>query len=88
MFDGGVVNDASFAVHPAPLAPGSITAIFGTDLNDGSDNDKSMFGSDGKLVKSDPNIDLSLFGSDGKLVKSLGGASVKIDGFAAKPCLQ
>jgi hypothetical protein len=34
--DGGIVNNGSFALHPAPLAPGSIAAIFGTNLNDGT----------------------------------------------------
>src|SRR5690606_10512983 len=33
--DGGVVNNGSFALHPALLAPGSIAAIFGANLNDG-----------------------------------------------------
>jgi uncharacterized protein (TIGR03437 family) len=32
IFDGGVVNGASFAVAPAPVAPGSIIALFGTNL--------------------------------------------------------
>lgn len=46
---GGVVNNASFAPDPAPMAPGSIAAIFGTNLNNGSQNPDSGFGSDGKL---------------------------------------
>jgi len=44
--DGGVVNHASFA----PMAPGSIAAIIGTDLNDGSMIAFSNFGEDGKLL--------------------------------------
>jgi uncharacterized protein (TIGR03437 family) len=49
----GVVNNASFTPHPAPVAAGSIAAVFGTNLNDGS----SVFFSDfddntGKLVTS------------------------------------
>jgi uncharacterized protein (TIGR03437 family) len=50
LFDGGVVNNASFAKSPAPVAPGSIAAVFGTGLNDGSTVLFSSFGSDGKLV--------------------------------------
>ena len=48
--EGGVVNNASFAPSPAAVAPGSIVAIFGTDLNDGSTVNFSSFGSDGRLV--------------------------------------
>jgi uncharacterized protein (TIGR03437 family) len=48
--EGGVVNNASFALHPAPMAPGSIAAIFGNDLNDGSEVANSGFGPDGKLL--------------------------------------
>lgn len=47
---GGVVNNASFAPSPAPMAPGSIAAVFGTNLNDGSSVLSSAIGSDGKLV--------------------------------------
>jgi len=50
LFDGGVVNNASFALSPAPVAPGSIAALFGTNLNDGSKVLFSSFGKDGKLV--------------------------------------
>jgi uncharacterized protein (TIGR03437 family) len=49
---GGVVNNASFAPAPAPVAPGSIAAVFGSDLNDGSSQQSSSFGADGKLVTS------------------------------------
>ncbi|MBI2819728.1 MAG: SBBP repeat-containing protein [Acidobacteria bacterium] len=48
--DGGVVNHASFAPSPAPVAPGSIAAVYGTNLNDGSSVWFSSFGPDGKLV--------------------------------------
>ena len=48
--EGGIVNNASFAPNPAPVAPGSIAAIFGTGLNDGSQVLSSAFGPDGKLV--------------------------------------
>lgn len=47
---GGIVNNASFAPSPQPVAPGSITAIFGTGLNDGSQVLSSAFGADAKLV--------------------------------------
>lgn len=47
---GAVVNNASFATSPQPVAPGSIAAVFGTGLNDGSQVLTSAFGADGKLV--------------------------------------
>ena len=47
---GGVVNNATFAPSPAPLAPGSIAAVFGSNLNDGSVVLASSFGPDGRLV--------------------------------------
>lgn len=50
VFDGGVVNNASFAPSPAPVAPGSIAAVFGTGLNDGSMVLFSSFDKAGKLV--------------------------------------
>ena len=50
VFDGGVVNNASFAPSPAPLAPGSIAAVFGTGLNDGSMVLFSSFDKEGKLA--------------------------------------
>jgi uncharacterized protein (TIGR03437 family) len=43
VFDGGVVNNASFAPNPAPMAPGSIAAIFGSNMNDGTANPNSSF---------------------------------------------
>ncbi len=50
VFDGGVVNNASFATSPAPVAPGSIAAVFGTGLNDGSMVLFSSFDKEGKLA--------------------------------------
>jgi len=47
---GAVVNNASFAPSPQPVAPGSIAAVFGTGLNDGSQVLTSAFGPDHKLV--------------------------------------
>lgn len=44
------MNSASFAPNPAPVAPGSIAAIFGSGLNDGSQVLSSSFGPDGKLI--------------------------------------
>ena len=49
---GGTVNNASFAPGSTPLAAGSIAAIFGTNLDDGSMDPFSSFGSDGKLITS------------------------------------
>jgi uncharacterized protein (TIGR03437 family) len=46
----GTVNNASFTPGTTPLAPGTIAAIFGSNLNDGSINPSSSFGSDGKLL--------------------------------------
>jgi uncharacterized protein (TIGR03437 family) len=45
-----VVNNASFATGTNPLAPGTIAAIFGTNLDDGSNDAFSAFGKDGKLL--------------------------------------
>lgn len=49
---GGVVNNASYAPSPAPVAPGSIAAVFGSNMNSGSTVLSSSFGTDGKLVTS------------------------------------
>jgi uncharacterized protein (TIGR03437 family) len=46
----GVVNNASFAPGVNALAPGTIAAIFGTGLNDGTRNPFSAFGSNGRLI--------------------------------------
>jgi uncharacterized protein (TIGR03437 family) len=46
----GVVNNSTF--RGGPLAPGSIAAVFGTNLNDGSTVRFSSFGLGGKLVTS------------------------------------
>ena len=48
---GGVVNNASFALHPAPIAPGAIIAIFGTNMTAGGVTvDDTSLGADGKVV--------------------------------------
>ena len=48
--DLGVVNNASFAAGSNPVAPGTIVAVFGTNLNDGSTTLSSSFGPNGTLV--------------------------------------
>lgn len=45
-----VVNNASFAVGTNPLAPGTIAAIFGSNLDDGTNNAFSSFGPNGALL--------------------------------------
>jgi len=45
----GTVNGASFAPGSNPMAPGTISAIFGTSLNNGSTASASGFESDGRL---------------------------------------
>ena len=45
----GIVNNASFAPGTNALAPGTLAAIFGTGLNDGSQNSSSSF-VNGKLA--------------------------------------
>ncbi len=52
MVDGSTVSAASFLLHPAPLAPGSIASLFGKYLNDGPAVGTSSLGTDGKLVTS------------------------------------
>src|SRR6266567_6994560 len=50
VFANGTVNAASFAPGTTPLAPGTIVAIFGTNLNDGSSDSSSSFGTNGRLL--------------------------------------
>jgi uncharacterized protein (TIGR03437 family) len=45
-----VVNNASFALGTNPLAPGTIAAIFGTALDNGTNNAFSSFGTNGELL--------------------------------------
>ncbi len=45
-----VVNNASFATGTTPLAPGTIAAIFGSNLDDGTQNPFSSFGPNGALL--------------------------------------
>jgi uncharacterized protein (TIGR03437 family) len=50
--DGATVNGATFALHPAPLAPGAIATIFGANLTTGSVALSTSFGLNGQLVTS------------------------------------
>ena len=45
-----VVNNASFAVGTNSLAPGTIAAIFGSNLDDGTNNAFSSFDKNGELL--------------------------------------
>jgi hypothetical protein len=46
----GVVNNGSYAKYPAPVAPGSIAAVFGSNLNDGTVVLSSALDGEGKVV--------------------------------------
>ncbi len=50
VFVGGVVDGASFALDPNPLAPGAIVSIFGSDLTDGTTAATFIDTSTGKLT--------------------------------------
>jgi len=51
IFDGGVVSNASFAAHPAPVAPGTLIAIFGTNLTaNGATADDTFLGPDNRIT--------------------------------------
>jgi len=63
---GGIVNNASYTLASASVAPGSIVAIFGSNLTDGS----SCL---------PPSCNPS-FNSDGRLNTLLSGAEVKVNG--------
>ena len=52
VYNGGVVNNASYAPSSSGVAPGSIAAVFGTSLNDGASVLSSALGADGNLVTS------------------------------------
>lgn len=47
--DAGVVNNATFAAGTNPVAPGSIVAIFGTNLTDGSTHNDPSFDNNKRL---------------------------------------
>jgi uncharacterized protein (TIGR03437 family) len=63
---GGVVNNASYNLQSTFVAPGSIAALFGTNLTDGT----SCL----------PPTCNPAFGSDGKLNTSMAGAQVSVNG--------
>lgn len=49
--EGGIVSNASFALHPAPLAPNTIIAIFGANLTKGNASvDDTFLAPDGKVT--------------------------------------
>jgi len=50
VFNSGVVNNASYAAGTNALAPGTIAAVFGTNLNNGAAGVPGSFGSNGKLL--------------------------------------
>ena len=50
--EGAILHAASFARHPAPLAPGSLAVVFGAYLNDGPQVASTTIGQDGKVVTS------------------------------------
>ena len=64
---GGIVNNANYAPGTTPLAPGSIAAIFGTNLTDGT----SCLPAGG----CNPSFD-----SDGRLNTVMSGAQVTVNG--------
>ena len=64
-----IVNGASFTLTSSSLAPGSIAAIFGSNLTDGT-------------VCVPPNCGPS-FDSNGKVIPTLAGAQVSFNGIAA-----
>jgi uncharacterized protein (TIGR03437 family) len=63
---GGVVNNASYNLQSSSVAPGSIAAVFGTNLTNGT----SCL----------PPICNPAFGSDGKLNTTMAGAQVSVNG--------
>ncbi len=73
VLEGGIVNNASFAIAPSPVAPGSIAAIFGSGLNDGSVVVSSAFGPDGKLVTTLGGASVTVGGFPAPLFYSLSG---------------
>jgi uncharacterized protein (TIGR03437 family) len=63
---GGIVNNASYTLQSSSVAPGSIAAVFGADLTDGT-----------SCVQPTCN---PAFGSDGKLNTTMAGAQVTVNG--------
>jgi len=69
----GTVNNASFAAGTNPLAPGTIAAIFGTNLNNGAEFSNSAFGIDGKLLMTLGGASVQLNGIAAPLFSSFPG---------------
>ena len=69
----GTVNNASFAPGSNPLAPGTISAIFGTNLNDGSTMSSSSFGNDGRLLNTLGGASVTFNGFPAPLFSSFSG---------------
>jgi uncharacterized protein (TIGR03437 family) len=65
---GGVVNNASYTLQSSSVAPGSIAAVFGTNLTNGT-----------SCLPPSCN---PAFGSDGKLGTTMAGAQVTVNGTA------
>jgi uncharacterized protein (TIGR03437 family) len=63
---GGIVNNASYTLQSSSVAPGSIAALFGTNLTDGT-----------SCVQPSCN---PAFGSNGKLNTTMAGAQVTVNG--------
>jgi uncharacterized protein (TIGR03437 family) len=76
VFEGGIVEAATFKPHPSPVAPGSIVAIFGTNLTDGSSADHSDFGADGKLLTQLAGAQVTFNGFRAPLFAAFGGAQL------------
>lgn len=68
---GGILNAASFAPSPAPLAPGSLAVLFGAYLNDGPQALATSLGPDGKLVTSLGGTQVSINNIDAPIVYSI-----------------
>ena len=64
---------ATFKPHPNAVAPGSIVAIFGTNLTDGSSADHSDFGEDGKLLTQLAGAQVTFNGHRAPLFAAFGG---------------
>ncbi len=73
VLEGGIVNNASFAVAPSPVAPGSIAAVFGSGLNDGSVVTHSAFDANGRLVTTLGGTSVTVGGFPAPLFYSLSG---------------
>jgi uncharacterized protein (TIGR03437 family) len=71
--DGSAVNGASFALHPAPVAPGSIVAVFGTNLTDGASAPNTAFGNDGRLLANLAGAQVTVNGVAAPLFYATGG---------------